>query len=120
MYNRHHFAFPDANALNKLDASALTRQSNNNYICQGCVWIELILLKLKTENWKNCSKIIFKCMNSDVGPIFNEKVAKKRFMGPMNSARDLLVWPKAIETCLSKKKKKQNADVDAVHGCTHT
>ena len=50
MYNRHHFAFPDANALNKLDASALTRQSNNNYICQGCVWIELILLKLKTEN----------------------------------------------------------------------
>ena len=50
MYNRHHFAFPDANALNKLDVSALTRQSNNNYICQGCVWIELILLKLKTEN----------------------------------------------------------------------
>ena len=30
-------------------------------------------------------------MNSDVGPIFNEKVAKKRFMGLMNSARDLLV-----------------------------
>ena len=31
----------------------------------------------ETENWKNCSKIIFKCVNSIVGPIFNEKVAKK-------------------------------------------
>ena len=41
------------------------------------VWIELILLKLKTENWKYCSKIIFKCVNSTVGPIFNEKVAEK-------------------------------------------
>ena len=32
-------------------------------------------LKLKTE--KYCSKIIFKCVNSTVGPIFNEKVAEK-------------------------------------------
>ena len=32
-------------------------------------------LKLKTE--KYCSKIIFKCVNSIVGPIFNEKVAEK-------------------------------------------
>ena len=32
-------------------------------------------LKLKTE--KHCSKIIFKCVNSTVGPIYNEKVAKK-------------------------------------------
>ena len=43
----------------------------------GSVWIELILLKLKTENWKHCSKIIFKCVNSIVGPNFNEKVTKK-------------------------------------------
>ena len=43
----------------------------------GCVWIELILLKLKTENWKYCSKIIFKCVNSAVRPIFNEKIDKK-------------------------------------------
>ena len=27
--------------------------------------------KLKTENWKHCSKIIFKCVKSIVGPIFN-------------------------------------------------
>ena len=35
------------------------------------------MLKLKTENWKHCSKIIFKCVNSAVGPIFNEKINKK-------------------------------------------
>ena len=32
---------------------------------------------VETENWKHCSKIIFKCMNSTVGPIFNEKVTEK-------------------------------------------
>ena len=32
-------------------------------------------LKLKTE--KYCSKLIFKCVNSTVGPIFNEKVVEK-------------------------------------------
>ena len=29
------------------------------------------------ENWKYCSKIIFKCVNSTVKPIFNKKVAEK-------------------------------------------
>ena len=43
----------------------------------GSVWIGLILLKLKIYCWNHCSKIIFKCVNSTVGPIFNEKVAKK-------------------------------------------
>ena len=28
-------------------------------------------------NWKHCSKIIFKCVNSIMGPIFNEKVVEK-------------------------------------------
>ena len=49
----------------------------NYSILLESVWIELILLKLKTENLKHCSKIIFKCVNSTVGPIFNEKVDKK-------------------------------------------
>ena len=31
----------------------------------------------ETENWKHCSKIVFKCVNSAVGPIFNEKIDKK-------------------------------------------
>ena len=36
----------------------------------------------KTENWKDCDKIIFKCVNSIVGSIFNEKIVKKmRFVG---------------------------------------
>ena len=46
----------------------------DDFIHYGSVWIELIVaenLKLKTENWKHCSKIIFKCVNSIVGPIFN-------------------------------------------------
>ena len=38
----------------------------------GFIWIQL-----KTENWKHCSKIIFKCVNSTVRSIFNEKVAEK-------------------------------------------
>ena len=32
---------------------------------------------VETENWKYCSKIIFKCVNSAMGPIFNEKIDKK-------------------------------------------
>ena len=43
----------------------------------GSVWIGLILLKLKIYCWNYCSKIIFKCVNSTVGPIFNEKIDKK-------------------------------------------
>ena len=41
------------------------------------VWIEFILLKLKIKNWKYCSKIIFKCVNSIVRPIFNKNITKK-------------------------------------------
>ena len=29
------------------------------------------------ENWKHCNKIIFKCVNSIVRPIFNEKIVEK-------------------------------------------
>ena len=40
-------------------------------ILLGFDWIPLI-----AENWKHCSKIIFKCVNSTVGPGFKEKVAE--------------------------------------------
>ena len=40
---------------------------------RGSIWIQLIF----TENWKHCSKIIFKCVNSVMGSIFNEKVVEK-------------------------------------------
>ena len=47
-----------------------------------------------SENWKHCNKIIFKYVNSVVWPIFNESfVKKKKFVGPVNSARDPLTVP---------------------------
>ena len=39
---------------------------------KGPFGLSLFLLKLK-----HCSEIIFKCVNSIAGPIFNEKIAKK-------------------------------------------
>ena len=42
------------------------------------------LIRLNTayfaENWKYCSKIIFKCVNNTVEPIFNEKVTEKWYL----------------------------------------
>ena len=43
--------------------------------------------KIKTENWKYCNKIIFKYVNSIVGPIFNEKLLKSRIYGSVNSTQ---------------------------------
>ena len=40
-------------------------------VTYGVFELNLFLLKLKTENWKYCNKIIFKYVNSTVGPIFN-------------------------------------------------
>ena len=50
---------------------------------KGPFGLSLLLLKLKVaeiENWKHCSKIIFKCVNNAVGPIFNEKVVEKWYL----------------------------------------
>ena len=60
----------------------IRNMAGNKLVCLallriGSVWIGLILLKLKTYCWNHCSKIIFKCVNSTVGPIFNEKIDKK-------------------------------------------
>ena len=56
--------------------------------------------------WKHCSKIIFRCVNNAVGPIFNEKSYwKVRFMGPVNSARGPLVLLKSQILRLKKKGK---------------
>ena len=64
---KHHVCLPS----NKMEPKPLI---HSNW---GSVWIGLILLKLKTYCWNHCSKIIYKCVNSTVGPIFNKKVAKK-------------------------------------------
>ena len=53
----------------------------------GSVWIELIVAK--TENWKYCSKIIFKYVNNIVRPIFNFFSA----WTVMNSVATVLVVP---------------------------
>ena len=62
-------------ALSGLPVWFLKKKKKTSFLIWILIlWIELILLKLKIENWKHYSKIIFKCMNSTVGPIFNEKV----------------------------------------------
>ena len=52
-------------------------------------------LLLKTKNWKYYSKIIFKCVNSTMGPSFKvvfmkKKKKKKVHASPLNSALDPL------------------------------
>ena len=64
-------------------------------------WIGLILLKLKTYCWNHCSKIIFKCVNNTVGPIFNEKIDKKWNLWVREQCTDVLFtenWSKVTAT----------------------
>ena len=53
----------------------------SNFIQISCYLLFKVRLDktyfVEIENWKHCSKIIFKCVNSVVGLIFNEKVAEK-------------------------------------------
>ena len=77
------------------------------------VWIELILLKLKTENWKYCSKIIFKCVNSTVGPIFNEKVVKKWYLWVCKQCTDALFTVEKSTFAAESKKKKAETHIAA-------
>ena len=66
----------------------------------------------ETENWKHCSKIIFKYVNIAVGPIFNESFVEKRGLWVpwtvhetcWNSVDPLL---KKIKKNKKKKKKKK-------------
>ena len=68
------------------------RCNNFNF---GSVWIGLILLKLKTYCWNHYSKIIFKCVNSAVGPIFNEKIDKKWNLWVCEQCTDALFTEKS-------------------------
>ena len=77
----------------------------------GSVQIQLILLK--TEKRKHYSEIIFKCVNSSLGPIFNIYFfLKKVLVGPVNSALCLLhsesmCMNSAVTIHLRWKKKKE-------------
>ena len=93
----------------------------------GSVWIGLILLKLKTYCWNHCSKIIFKCVNSTVGPIFNEKIDKKwnlwvheQCTNALFTGKSQQLWLLFMQQCINsnripsktrekKKKKKKKA-----------
>ena len=76
----------------------------------GSVWIKLILLKLKIKNWKYCSKIIFKCVNSVVKLIFNEKVAEKSEIYGYCSWIVAVCPPKTRAAAPKKKKKAPNIE----------
>ena len=47
------------------------------FLCKQRIYLDTVLL-LKTENWKYCNKIIFKCVNSNTRPIFYLNFVKKR------------------------------------------
>ena len=78
------------------------------WISMGMFELNLLLLKLKTENWKHCNKIIFKCVNSAVRPIFNifkcvnssATVREQWFLSLYNK----FMWFYCL--CAKKKKKK--------------
>ena len=75
---------------------------------KGSVWIELIFAKIENWNWKHCREIIFKCVNSTVGPIFNEKVAEKCNLWVREQYTEVLFTEDLVNNCgLEKKKKKE-------------
>ena len=80
----------------------------------GSIRIQHILLK--TENWKHCSKIIFKCVNSVMRFIFNIFFLNKVVVGPVNSALCLLYsefmcMNNAVTIHMRGKKKKKKGNL---------
>ena len=69
--------------------------------------------KLKTENWKHCSKIIFKCVNSTVRPIFNKKVVKNWYLWVPWTIYGCTVHAESQYSQLKKKKKKKAENANA-------
>ena len=66
-----------------------------------------------TENWKYCNKIIFKCVNSAMWPIFNESFGKKEICG----SREQCTGPTGKDENTFPKKKKPKCrrwNVDSV------
>ena len=80
----------------------------------GCVWIELIFTETENWNWKHCSEIIFKCVNSVVGPIFNKKVAKKCNLWDPEQYTYALFTVDKVNYCGLRKKKKEKKEEENV------
>ena len=82
--------------------------NEKNYLCLNCnlrVCLDRTYFA-ETENRKHCNKIIFKCMNSAVGPIFNEKVTEKWNLWVHKQCTDTLFKDKKSTSAATKKKKK--------------
>ena len=79
------------------------------WICLACFTMGLFgyswKLKMKTE--KYCSKIIFKCVNNIVGPIFNEKVDKKWYLWVREQCTNALFTVEKVSLYGWKQKKKK-------------
>ena len=81
------------------------------------VWIKFIGVEI--ENWKHCSKIIFKYVNSIVGPIFNifkyvNSTATVHKQYYYSVATVIIVpWPKAKHVKWGGEKQWKNATQDS-------
>ena len=53
-------------------------ETQSKRICRLWMYLDTVYF---AENWKHCSKIIFKCVNSAVRSIFNECFVKKKVCG---------------------------------------
>ena len=73
----------------------------------GCVWIELIFAETENWNWKHCSEIIFKCVNSTVGPILNKKGTEKCNLWDREQCTNALFTVDKVNCCGWTKKKKK-------------
>ena len=86
--------------------------NEKNYLCLNCnlrVCLDRIYFA-EIENWKYCNKIIFKCMNSAVGLILNEKVTEKWNLWVHKQCTDTLFKDKKSTSAATKKKKKKIAE----------
>ena len=68
---------------------------------------------VEIENWKHCSKIIFKCVNSTMRPIFNEKVAEKWNLWDSWTVHRCIVHKRKVKTYSWRKKKKEGKRANA-------
>ena len=69
--------------------------------------MELIFAETENWNWKYCSEIIFKCVNSVVGPIFNKKIVKKCNLWDREQYIYALFTVDKVNNCGLKNKKKE-------------
>ena len=70
---------------------------------------------VETENWKHCSKIIFKYVNSIMRPIFNEKIDKKWSLWDLWIVHLCTVHKRPVNSCGWRKKKKKEEKTQRQH-----